>query len=167
MVGSINKVIIVGNIGNEPEVRVTQQSGEEFATFSVATSERWKDKNTGEQKEKTDWHRVVVFSPGLVRVVKEYVHKGSKVYIEGKLRTREYEDESGVKKYTTEIVLASYSGTLVLLDSKKESSGFSEFDKNEPLRYDQKKELDESDSYAKAKGLADSDEKNEMDEIPF
>ena len=110
MVGSINKVIIVGNIGSEPEVRVTQQSGEEFATFSVATSERWKDKNTGEQKEKTDWHRVVVFSPGLVRVVKEYVHKGSKVYIEGKLRTREYEDESGVKKYTTEIVLASYRG---------------------------------------------------------
>jgi single-strand DNA-binding protein len=110
---------------------------------------------------------VVVFLPGLVRVVKEYVHKGSKVYIEGKLRTREYEDESGVKKYTTEIVLASYSGTLVLLDSKKESSDFSASDKNELLRYDQRKELDESDSYAKAKGLSDSNEKNEMDDIPF
>jgi len=89
MVGSINKVIIVGNVGSEPEIKIKQQGGEELAIFSVATGERWKDKNTREQKEKTDWHKVVVFSPGLVRVVKEYVHKGSKVYIEGKLRTRE------------------------------------------------------------------------------
>ena len=167
MVGSINKVIIVGNVGGEPEIKIKQQGGEELAIFSVATGERWKDKNTREQKEKTDWHKVVVFSPGLVRVVKEYVHKGSKVYIEGKLRTREYEDESGIKKYTTEIVLASYNGTLVLLDSKKERSDFPASDKNEPLRYDQRKELDESDSYAKAKGLADSNEKNEMDDISF
>ena len=78
MAGSVNKVIIVGNVGNQPEIRATQASGEELATFSLATSERWKDKNSGEQKEKTDWHRVVVFSPGLVRVVKEYVNKGSK-----------------------------------------------------------------------------------------
>lgn len=156
MAGSVNKVIIVGNVGNQPEIRVTQASGEELATFSLATSERWKDKNTGEQKEKTDWHRIVVFSPGLVRVVKEYVHKGSKLYIEGKLRTREYEDESGVKKYTTEIVLASYSGTLVLLDSKKDSNDFSELDKKEPLRYDQKKEAEEE----------TNDDLN-TDEIPF
>ena len=143
MAGSVNKVIIVGNVGNQPEIRATQASGEELATFSLATSERWKDKNSGEQKEKTDWHRVVVFSPGLVRVVKEYVNKGSKLYIEGRLRTREYEDESGIKKYTTEIVLASYSGTLVLLDAKRDSQEFPGLNKNEPLRYDQKKELEE------------------------
>ena len=143
MAGSVNKVIIVGNVGNQPEIRATQASGEELATFSLATSERWKDKNSGEQKEKTDWHRVVVFSPGLVRVVKEYVNKGSKLYIEGKLRTREYEDESGIKKYTTEIVLASYSGTLVLLDSKRDSQDFPGLNKNEPSRYDQKKELED------------------------
>ena len=143
MVGSVNKVIIVGNVGNQPEIRATQASGEELATFSLATSERWKDKNSGEQKEKTDWHRVVVFSPGLVRVVKEYVNKGSKLYIEGKLRTREYEDESGIKKYTTEIVLASYSGTLVLLDAKRDSQEFPGLNKNEPSKYDQKKELED------------------------
>jgi single-strand DNA-binding protein len=143
MAGSVNKVIIVGNVGNQPEIRATQVSGEELATFSLATSERWKDKSSGEQKEKTDWHRVVVFSPGLVRVVKEYVNKGSKLYIEGKLRTREYEDESGIKKYTTEIVLASYSGTLVLLDSKRDSQDFPGLNKKEPLRYDQKKELED------------------------
>lgn len=143
MAGSVNKVIIVGNVGNQPEIRATQASGEELATFSLATSERWKDKNSGEQKEKTDWHRVVVFSPGLVRVVKEYVNKGSKLYIEGKLRTREYEDESGIKKYTTEIVLASYSGTLVLLDAKRDSQEFPGLNKNEFSRYDQKKELED------------------------
>jgi single-strand DNA-binding protein len=143
MAGSVNKVIIVGNVGNQPEIRATQASGEELATFSLATSERWKDKNSGEQKEKTDWHRVVVFSPGLVRVVKEYVNKGSKLYIEGKLRTREYEDESGIKKYTTEIVLASYSGTLVLLDAKRDSQEFPGLNKNEPSRYEQKKELED------------------------
>lgn len=143
MAGSVNKVIIVGNVGNQPEIRATQASGEELATFSLATSERWKDKNSGEQKEKTDWHRVVVFSPGLVRVVKEYVNKGSKLYIEGKLRTREYEDESGIKKYTTEIVLASYSGTLVLLDAKRDSQEFPGLNKNEPSKYDQKKELED------------------------
>ena len=143
MAGSVNKVIIVGNVGNQPEIRLTQVSGEELATFSVATSERWKDKSSGEQREKTDWHRVVVFSPGLVRVVKEYVHKGSKLYIEGKLRTREYEDESGVKKYTTEIVLTSYSSMLVLLDAKRDSQEFPGLNKNEPSRYDQKKELED------------------------
>ena len=145
MAGSVNKVIIVGNVGNQPEIRATQASGEELATFSLATSERWKDKNSGEQKEKTDWHKVVVFAPGLVRVIKEYVNKGSKLYIEGKLQTREYQDEAGVKKYTTEIVLAPYSSTLVLLDSKKDTQGFSGLNEgqSDTLRYDQKKELDD------------------------
>ena len=123
MAGSINKVILVGNVGNQPEIRATQLTGEELATFSIATSEKWKDKNSGEQKEKTDWHRVVVFAPGLVRVVKEYVNKGSKLYIEGKMQTREYEGNDG-KRYTTEVILAQYNSTLVLLDSKKDSMDF-------------------------------------------
>ena len=123
MAGSINKVILVGNVGSQPEIKVTQLAGEELATFSIATSEKWKDKNSGEQKEKTDWHRIVVFVPGLVRVVKEYVNKGSKLYIEGKMQTREYEGNDGVKRYTTEVLLTQYSSTLVLLDSKKDNVG--------------------------------------------
>jgi single-strand DNA-binding protein len=124
MVGSINKVILVGNVGNQPEIRATQSTGDELATFSVATSEKWKDKNSGEQKEKTDWHRIVIFAPGLVRVAKEYINKGSKLYIEGKMQTREYEGNDGVKKYTTEVILTQYNSTLVLLDSKKDNMDF-------------------------------------------
>lgn len=101
MSGSVNKVMLVGNFGNQPEIRICQTGGNEIANFSIATSERWKDKNSEEQKEKTDWHRVVVFAPGLVNIIKNYVKKGSKVYIEGKLQTRGYQDKQGVKKYTT------------------------------------------------------------------
>ncbi|MFQ3306838.1 MAG: single-strand DNA-binding protein [Candidatus Midichloriaceae bacterium] len=145
MAGSVNKATVVGNVGNQPEIRVAQVSGEELATFSLATSERWKDKSTGEQKEKTEWHRVVVFSPGLVKVVKEYVNKGSKLYIEGKMQTREYQDEAGVKKYTTEIVLTTYGSTLILLDSKKDSQGFpgSHDIRNDLLKTDQKKQSED------------------------
>ena len=124
MAGSINKVILVGNVGSQPEIKATQSTGDELATFSIATSEKWKDKNSGEQKEKTDWHRIVVFAPGLVRVVKDYVNKGSKLYIEGKMQTREYEGNDGVKRYTTEVLLTQYSSTLVLLDSKKDNMDF-------------------------------------------
>ena len=118
MSGSVNKVILVGNVGNQPEIRISQTGGNEIANFSIATSERWKDKNSGELKEKTDWHRVVVFAPGLVNIIKNYVKKGSKVYIEGKLQTREYQDKEGVKKYTTEVILTQYNSTLTLLDSR-------------------------------------------------
>ena len=122
MSGSVNKVILVGNVGNQPEIRISQTGGNEIANFSIATSERWKDKNSGEQKEKTDWHRVVVFAPGLVNIIKNYVKKGSKIYIEGKLQTREYQDKEGVKKYTTEVILTQYNSTLTLLDSKNNDS---------------------------------------------
>jgi single-strand DNA-binding protein len=122
--GSINKVIVVGNVGSQPEIRATQSTREELATFSVATSEKWKDKNTGEPREKTDWHKIVVFAPGLVKVIKNYVHKGSKIYIEGKMQTREYEGEDGIKRYITEVVLTQYNSTLVLLDSKKDNMDF-------------------------------------------
>lgn len=122
MSGSVNKVILVGNVGNQPEIRISQSGNTEIANFSLATSERWKDKISGEQKEKTDWHRVVVFAPGLVNLIKNYVKKGSKLYIEGKLQTRDYNDQDGSKKYITEVILTQYNSTLTLLDSKSNSS---------------------------------------------
>eukprot|EP00919_Chromeraceae_sp_WS-2016_P027886 GHVR01066089.1.p1 GENE.GHVR01066089.1~~GHVR01066089.1.p1 ORF type:complete len:153 (-),score=27.11 GHVR01066089.1:213-671(-) len=133
MSGSVNKVILVGNVGNQPEIRISQTGGNEIANFSIATSERWKDKNSGEQKEKTDWHRVVIFAPGLVNIVKNYVKKGSKIYIEGKLQTREYQDKEGVKKYTTEVILTQYNSTLTLLDSRNNDaqSGMGNFENNQ------------------------------------
>lgn len=122
MAGSINKVILVGNLGNEPEIRQTQD-GREIASFSVATSENWKDKNTGERREKTEWHRVVCFSDGLVRVIKNYLHKGSKVYLEGQLQTRKWTGQDGQERYTTEVVLQGYNANLTMLDSKGSSGG--------------------------------------------
>lgn len=116
MAGSVNKVILVGNIGADPEIR-SMQSGDEVCNLSIATSESWKDKNTGERKEKTEWHRVVVFNQGLVKVCKNYLKKGAKVYIEGQLETRSWEQD-GQKKYTTEIVLRPFRGELTMLDSR-------------------------------------------------
>lgn len=112
---SINKVILIGNIGQEPEIRVNQ-NGQEIASFSLATSDSWKDKNSGEKKERTEWHRIVVFSQGLVGIVKNYLKKGSKVYLEGSLQTRKWTDKNGVEKYTTEIVLQNYSSILQILN---------------------------------------------------
>ena len=118
---TINKVILVGNIGNDPEIRSTSD-GREIANFSLATSESWKDKNTGERKSKAEWHRVVIFSQGLVGIVKNYLKKGTKIYIEGQLQTRKWTDNSGIEKYTTEIVLQNFNSTLSILDSKQSSS---------------------------------------------
>ena len=122
MAGSVNKVILVGNLGRDPEIRSTQD-GREIANLAIATSESWKDKSTGERKEKTEWHRVVIFNDGLVNVVKNYLKKGSKVYIEGSLQTRKWTDQSGQEKYSTEVVLQGYGGTLHMLDSKGGSGG--------------------------------------------
>ncbi len=113
---SINKVIIIGNLGQDPEIRQTKD-GKEIANFSLATSESWKDKSTGEKKEKTEWHKISIFSQGLVNIVKQYVKKGSKLYIEGALQTRKWTDDSGVEKYSTEIVLKDYNSTLQILNS--------------------------------------------------
>lgn len=112
---SINKATIIGNVGKEPQIRQTND-GKEIASFSVATSESWKDKNTGEKKESTEWHNIVIFSQGLVGIVKNYVKKGSKLYIEGQIKTRKWTDKQGVDKYTTEIVLQGFNGTLQLLN---------------------------------------------------
>lgn len=121
MSGSVNKVIIVGNLGNEPEVR-NLPSGGKVVNLSVATSESWRDKSTGEKKERTEWNRVVIFSEGLAKIAEQYLHKGSKVYLEGQLQTRKWTDQSGAEKYSTEIVLQGFNAALQLLDSKDSTS---------------------------------------------
>ncbi|QKV17821.1 single-stranded DNA-binding protein [Oricola thermophila] len=118
MSGSINKVILVGNLGSDPEVR-RLNSGEPVVTLSVATSESWRDKNTGDKKERTEWHRVVIFNEHLAKVAEQYLRKGSKVYVEGQLQTRKWQDQSGQDKYTTEVVLQKYRGDLQMLDAPK------------------------------------------------
>ena len=116
---SVNKVILVGNLGKDPEVR-SMQSGDRVASFPIATSERWKDKATGERKEKTEWHKVTIFDERLVEIAEKYLRKGSKVYLEGQLQTRKWTDQNGQERYTTEIVLQRFRGDLTLLDTKSD-----------------------------------------------
>ena len=123
MAGSINKVILVGNLGADPEIRQTKD-GRPIANLSVATGESWKDKNTGERREKTEWHRVVIFNEGLAKIAEQYLRKGSKVYLEGQLQTRKWQDQNGQDKYTTEVVLQGYNGNLTMLDSRQGGSDF-------------------------------------------
>lgn len=115
MAGSVNKVILVGNLGKDPEIRRTQD-GRPIANLRVATSETWRDKNSGERREKTEWHSVVIFQEGLCKVAEQYLKKGSKVYIEGQLQTRKWQDQSGQERYSTEVVLQGFGGTLTMLD---------------------------------------------------
>jgi len=122
MAGSVNKVILVGNLGKDPETR-RMQSGDPVVNLSVATSETWRDKSSGERKEKTEWHRVVIFNKNLAEVAEKYLRKGSKVYVEGSLQTRKWTDKDGQEKYSTEIVLQNFRGELTMLDSKGEGSG--------------------------------------------
>src|SRR5205809_2819039 len=122
MAGSVNKVILVGNLGRDPEVRHTQD-GKAIVNLSVATSENWRDKQTGERKEKTEWHRVVIFNEVLGKVAEQYLKKGAKVYLEGQLQTRKYTDKDGAEKYSTEIVLQNYRGELTMLDGRGGSEG--------------------------------------------
>lgn len=122
MAGSVNKVILIGNLGADPEVRSFQNGGK-VCNLRIATSETWKDRNTGERREKTEWHSVAIFSEGLVRVAEQYLRKGSKVYIEGKLQTRKWQDQSGNDRYSTEVVLQGIGSTLTMLDGRNESGG--------------------------------------------
>ncbi|XOY56064.1 MAG: single-stranded DNA-binding protein [Rhodobacterales bacterium] len=121
MAGSVNKVILIGNLGADPEIRSFQNGGK-VANLRIATSETWKDKNTGERREKTEWHTVALFSEGLVRVAEQYLKKGSKVYIEGKLQTRKWQDQSGADRYSTEVVV-QMGGTLTMLDGRSDGAG--------------------------------------------
>ena len=125
MPGSVNKVILLGNLGQDPDVR-TMQNGKKVCTFSVATSDSWKDKDTGEKKEKTEWHRVVVFNEGLVGVVENYIKKGTKVYVEGSLQTRKWTDDKGTEKYTTEIIIQGYGGRIDIVSAKGSNQELSE-----------------------------------------
>ena len=118
MAGSINKVILVGNIGQDPQTR-TMQNGQKVVSFSLATSDRWRDRQTGEQKEQTEWHRVVIFNPNLVEVAERMLQKGTKLYLEGALRTRKWQNQQGVDTYTTEVVLNQFGGTMVILSGAK------------------------------------------------
>jgi len=122
MAGSVNKVILVGNLGKDPEVR-RMTSGDPVVNLSVATSESWKDKASGERKEKTEWHRVVIFNKNLAEVAEKYLRKGSKVYVEGQLQTRKWTDKDGAEKYSTEVVLQNFRGELTMLDAKGDGSG--------------------------------------------
>lgn len=122
MAGSVNKVILVGNLGRDPEVRRTQ-SGDPIVNLRIATSETWRDKASGERKERTEWHSVVIFNENLARVAEQYLRKGSKVYVEGQLQTRKWQDQSGQDRYTTEIVLTRFRGELTILDGRGEGGG--------------------------------------------
>jgi single-strand DNA-binding protein len=124
MAGSVNKVILIGNLGADPEIRRTQD-GRPIANLNIATSETWRDRNSGERKEKTEWHRVVIFNEGLCKVAEQYLKKGAKVYIEGQLQTRKWQDQNGQEKYSTEIVLQGFNSTLTMLDGRGEGGGAS------------------------------------------
>ena len=158
MAGSVNKVILVGNLGKDPEVR-RMQNGDAVVNFSIATSESWKDKNTGERKEKTEWHNVVVFNDGIAKVAEQYLKKGMKVYIEGSLQTRSWEDQSGVKKYTTEIVLQKYRGELQMLEFAEKQDA--------PKQAGFEPQGAKPATYGDASGARNSHELDDFDEIPF
>lgn len=134
MAGSLNKVTIIGNVGKEPEIR-SFQNGDRVASFSVATSERWKDKASGEQKERTEWHRISVMNQNLIGVIEKYVKKGSKLYIEGQLETRKWTDKDGQDKYSTEVVLRAYRGEIVLLDRAGSGEGMGNDNYNQDRSY--------------------------------
>ncbi|OEY86465.1 single-stranded DNA-binding protein [Wolbachia pipientis] len=141
--GTVNKVILIGNLGKDPEVRTTQ-NGKEMASFPIATSESWTDKLSGVRSEKTEWHNIVVFSDGLVKIIKDFARKGSKVYIEGSLRTRKWVDQNGNEKYTTEIVLYNFNSALTLLDSRVSSEYKQNIEESkEEGKYDENMQIDD------------------------
>ncbi len=159
MAGSINKVILVGNLGFDPEIRATQD-GREICNLRMATSESWKDRTTGERKEKTEWHRIVIFNENLVRVAKEYLKKGSKLYIEGQLQTRKWTNKDGIEQYSTEVVLQGFNGNLTMLDRPGDRGGSRSEGGDEGYS--------QQGSYANAPQRAKAVESAELDdEIPF
>ncbi len=158
MAGSVNKVILIGNLGADPEVRYTK-SGDPIVNLRVATSESWKDKNTGERREKTEWHRVVIFNENLARVAEQYLKKGAKVYIEGQLQTRKWQDQSGQDRYSTEVVLQQYRGELTMLDAKSRD-GVGESDQRNG-------DFGRSGPFTGGGGKGSSFDKELDDEIPF
>jgi single-strand DNA-binding protein len=160
MAGSVNKVIIIGNLGKDPEIRRTQD-GKPICNLTVATSESWRDKGTGERKEKTEWHRVVIFSEPLCKIAEQYLNKGSKVYLEGALQTRKWTDQSGVEKYSTEVVLQGFNGTLTMLDGKSGGGGSQDEPEQQPISQRAAAKIKKPDSISSGRN-------HDMeDEIPF
>lgn len=164
MAGSVNKVILVGNVGKDPEIRETSE-GKKIASFSLATSDTWKDKS-GERQEKTEWHRVVIFNQGLAEIAERYVKKGSKLYVSGALQTRKWEDNNGVERYATEVVLSAFNGELTLLDSKDKSGNYPPPANEEDYREGPKSKTTPAD-YQRAKDGGDAPAPDFNDEIPF
>ena len=162
MVGSVNKVILLGNLGRDPEVR-SMQSGNRVASFSIATSKRWKDKTTQEQKDKTSWHNIAVFGEGLVDIVEKYVKKGSKIYIEGELQTRKWQDKDGNDRYTTEVVLQGYNCNLTLLGSRGGGSS----NPSSSIDNDNQPNSIENKSNQNVEGSTKIDNNDLDDDIPF
>jgi len=171
MAGSVNKVILIGNLGRDPEVRSFQNGGK-VCNLRIATSENWKDKNTGERREKTEWHSVAIFQEGLVRIAEQYLRKGSKVYIEGQLQTSKWQDQSGQDKYSTEVVLQGYGGTLTMLDGRDgggvgaPSGGGSGYDNRQDGGYDSGYDSGYSGGPAQGGGTP-APSRDLDDEIPF
>jgi single-strand DNA-binding protein len=164
MTGSVNKVIILGNLGKDPEIRRTQD-GKPICNLTVATSESWRDKVTGERKEKTEWHRVVIFSEPLCKVAEQYLKKGSKVYIEGSLQTRKWTDQSGVEKYSTEVVLQGFNSAMTLLDGK--ASTKDEADEPAPISQRATAKIKRPDPISSGKYDVAGSHNDMDDEIPF
>jgi len=164
MAGSVNKVILLGNLGADPDVR-TMQNGKKVCTFSLATSDSWKDKDTGEKKEKTEWHRVVVFNEGLAGVVENYIKKGTKLYIEGSLQTRKWTDDSGTEKYTTEIVIQGYGGRIDIISAKGNNQELSDDSQVPKDASESKNNLDAKKD--KEKKIDDKSENLDEEDIPF
>ena len=164
MAGSVNKVILLGNLGQDPDIR-TMQNGKKVCTFSIATSNSWKDKETGEKKEKTEWHRVVVFNEGLVGVVENYIKKGTKLYIEGSLQTRKWTDDSGTEKYTTEVVIQGYGGRIDIVSAKGNNQEQSENQDVLESNDVAKKAIDTKDN--KEQSIDDKSDNLNEEDIPF
>tara|TARA_B100000401_G_C52183204_1_gene428731 strand:- start:28 stop:501 length:474 start_codon:yes stop_codon:yes gene_type:complete len=157
MVGSVNKVILLGRLGKDPEIR-SMQSGKRVANFGLATSKRWKDRETQEQKESTTWHNVVVFNEGLVGIIEQYVKKGSQIYVEGELQTRKWQDKDGNDRYTTEVILQPYNSNLTLLGSRNSSQ----------MTSDKTEQIDQSNSNEDNSFGSQSSDSSDLDEdIPF
>ena len=159
MAGSVNKVILLGNLGRDPEVRNFPNGGK-VANFSIATSETWKDRNTGERRERTEWHNISITNEALVRVAEQYLKKGSKVYVEGQLETRKWQDQAGNERYTTEVVLRPYRGELTMLDSRNSWSDIEGSDYSQLENKSQNSEISNNDQTTYASNDLD-------DEIPF
>ena len=160
MAGSVNRVILVGNLGRDPETR-NFPAGGKVCNLRIATSENWKDRETGERREKTEWHSVAIFNEGLVRIAEQYLKKGSKVYIEGQLQTRKWQDQSGADKYSIEVVLQGFGGTLTMLDGRDDSAGSGHSQQNSGGGYDQ------GSGYGGQGGNQGGGARDLDDEIPF